>query len=53
VLEALVGKNGSFRGSERVSTPIQLADGDALRVGSVLMIFRVRAYFGSEETQLL
>src|SRR5262249_4205023 len=51
-LEAFVRKNGTFRGSERVSAPIQLADGDALRVGSVLMIFRVRS-FGSEEAQLL
>jgi len=53
VLEALVSKNGTFRGSELVSAPIQLADGDAFRVGSVLMIFRVRASSGSEETQLL
>ena len=53
VLEALVSKNGTFRGSELVSAPIQLADGDAFRVGSVLMIFRLRTSFGSEETQLL
>jgi DNA-binding winged helix-turn-helix (wHTH) protein len=53
VLEAFVSKNGTFRGSEVVSTPIQLADGDAIRVGSVLMTFRVRDSFGSEETQPL
>jgi DNA-binding winged helix-turn-helix (wHTH) protein len=53
VLEAFVSKNGTFRGMERVSTRIQLADGDAIRVGSVLMTFRVRTSFGSEETQLL
>ena len=53
VLEAFVSKNGTFRGIERVSAPIQLADGDAIRVGSVLMTFRLRAFFGSEETQLL
>ena len=53
VLEAFVSRNGTFRGSERVSAPIQLADGDAIRVGAVLMTFRVRASFGSEETQLL
>ena len=53
VLEALASKNGTFRGGELVSAPIQLADGDAIRVGSVLMIFRVRASFGSEETQPL
>jgi len=53
VLEAFVSKNGTFRGMERVSAPIQLADGDAIRVGSVLMTFRLRAFFGSAETQLL
>jgi DNA-binding winged helix-turn-helix (wHTH) protein len=53
VLEALVSKNGTFRGSELVSAPIQLADGDAIRVGSVLMTFRVHAFLGSEETQPL
>jgi DNA-binding winged helix-turn-helix (wHTH) protein len=53
MLEAFVSKNGTFRGSELVSAPIQLADGDAIRVGSVLMTFRVRASFGSEETQPL
>ena len=53
VLEAFVSKNGTFRGMERVDAPIQLTDGDAIRVGSVLMTFRVRASFGSEETQPL
>jgi len=53
VLEAFVSKNGTFRGSERVSAPVQLADGDAIRVGSVLMTFRVRGSLLPEETQLL
>jgi len=53
VLEALVSKNGTFRGGELVSAPIQLADGDAIRVGPVLMVFRVRASVGLEETQPL
>jgi DNA-binding winged helix-turn-helix (wHTH) protein len=53
VLEAFVSKNGTFRGAELVSAPIQLADGDAIRVGSVLMTFRIRAAFGSDETQPL
>ena len=52
VLEAFVSRNGTFRGSERVSAPVQLADGDAIRVGSVLMVFHVRVPFGTE-TQLL
>jgi DNA-binding winged helix-turn-helix (wHTH) protein len=53
LLEAFASKNGTFRGMERVYAPIQLADGDAIRVGSVLMTFRLRAFFASEETQLL
>jgi len=53
ILEALISKNGTFRGGALVSAPIQLADGDAIRVGSVLMTFREHAAFGSEETQPL
>jgi DNA-binding winged helix-turn-helix (wHTH) protein len=53
MLEAFDSKNGTFLGSERVSAPIQLADGDAIRVGSVLMTFHVRTSPASEETQLL
>jgi DNA-binding winged helix-turn-helix (wHTH) protein len=53
VLEGLVSRNGTFRGDELVSAPIQLADGDAIRLGSVLMTFRLRASFGSDETQPL
>ena len=53
VLEALVSKNGTFLGSERVSASVQLADGDAIRVGSVQMTFHVRTSRASEETQLL
>ena len=53
VLEAFVSKNGTFLGSERVSAPIQLADGDAIRVGSVQMTFHVRTSLASEETQPL
>jgi DNA-binding winged helix-turn-helix (wHTH) protein len=53
VLEAFVSKNGTFLGSERVSGPVQLTDGDAIRVGSVQMTFHVRTPRPSEETQLL
>ena len=51
VLEAFVSKNGTFVGSARVSAPVQLTDGDAIRVGSVQLTFHVRP--SSEETQLL
>jgi DNA-binding winged helix-turn-helix (wHTH) protein len=53
LLEAFVSKNGTFLGSERVSAPVQLTDGDAIRVGSVQMTFHVRNSRPSEETQLL
>ena len=53
MLEAFASKNGTFRGSERVSAPIRLADGDAIRVGSVEITFRVRTSPALEETQLL
>jgi DNA-binding winged helix-turn-helix (wHTH) protein len=51
VLEDFGSKNGTFRGSERVSSPIQLADGDAIHVGSLLVTFHVRGP-GSTETQV-
>lgn len=53
VLEAFVSKNGTFLGSERVSGPVQLTDGVAIRVGSVQMVFHVHTCLPSEETQLL
>ena len=53
VLEALVSKNGTFLGTEPVSAPIKLTDGDAVRVGSVLLTFRAAAAAASQETQPL
>jgi pSer/pThr/pTyr-binding forkhead associated (FHA) protein len=43
VLEDFGSKNGTFRGKERVAGPIVLADGDAVRIGSQLLTFRVRS----------
>ena len=51
VLEDFGSKNGTFRGGERVTTPIQLADGDAIYIGSVLITFHARPTPGSTETQ--
>ena len=51
VLEDFGSKNGTFRGSERVTSPVQLADGDSIRIGSLLVTFHVRAPSGSTETQ--
>ena len=50
-LEDFGSKNGSFRGQERVMSPIQLTDGDAIRIGSVLITFHVRPH--STETEVL
>jgi DNA-binding winged helix-turn-helix (wHTH) protein len=52
VLEDFGSKNGTFRGSERVTSPVQLADGDSIRIGSLLVTFHVRAPSGSTETQV-
>jgi DNA-binding winged helix-turn-helix (wHTH) protein len=50
VLEDFGSKNGTFRGSERVSVPIQLADGDAIYIGSLLVTFHVRPGAMSTDT---
>ena len=51
MLEDFNSKNGTFRGSERVSAPIRLADGDAIYIGSLLVTFHVRARLMSTVTQ--
>ena len=50
ILEDFGSKNGTFRGSERVSEPIELADGDAIHIGSLLVTFHVRAGAMSTDT---
>ena len=52
VLEDFGSKNGTFRGGERVTSPVQLADGDSIRFGSLLVTFHVRTPVGSTETQV-
>jgi DNA-binding winged helix-turn-helix (wHTH) protein len=51
VLEDFGSKNGTFRGSQRVSAPMPLADGDAIYIGSLLVTFHVRAGAMSTDTQ--
>jgi len=48
VLEDFGSKNGTFRGSERVTSPVHLADGDAIRIGALLVTFHER---GPESTE--
>ena len=50
VLEDCGSKNGTFRGSDPVNSRVRLVDGDQIRMGSVLVTFRLRAP-GSTETQ--
>jgi DNA-binding winged helix-turn-helix (wHTH) protein len=50
LLEDCGSKNGTFRGAERVSSPVVLADGDTIRVGSVLATFHASAAFQRTET---
>ena len=52
VLEDFDSKNGTFLGSDRVTSPVRLADGDAIRIGSLLLTFRVPGAFGSTETHV-
>ena len=40
VLEDLRSKNGTFLRGERVTAPAPLSDGDEIRMGTVLMVFR-------------
>src|SRR5439155_25014383 len=51
VLEDFGSKNGTFRGSERVSSPIHLADGDAIHIGSLLVTLHMRARLMSTDTE--
>lgn len=50
VLEDLGSKNGTYIGDRRVEGPTTLADGDEIRVGSVVLAFRARPAAGSTET---
>jgi hypothetical protein len=50
VLEDCGSKNGTFRGGERVSSPVALIDGDTIRIGSVVATFRMSATFQRTET---
>jgi len=50
VLEDFGSKNGTYRGADRVTTPIQLADGDEIRIGSQIVTVHLR-HEGSMDTQ--
>jgi DNA-binding winged helix-turn-helix (wHTH) protein len=52
VLEDFGSKNGTFLGGKRVTSPVQLADGDSIRIGALLVTYHVREPSGSTETQV-
>ena len=49
-LEDLGSKNGTFLGEERVTTPRMLSDGDQIRLGPVVITFRIPPPVGSTDT---
>ena len=49
-IEDLGSKNGTYVGADRVATPRQLADGDQIRLGSVVITFRIPQVPGPTET---
>jgi pSer/pThr/pTyr-binding forkhead associated (FHA) protein len=50
VVDDCGSKNGTFRGSERVTASTRLADGDVIRIGSEAITFHVAADFGATDT---
>ena len=49
-LEDLGSKNGTYLGGQRVTAPSVLSDGDQIRLGSVIVTFRIPPAAGSTET---
>ena len=50
-VEDLGSKNGTYVGAQRVTAPRALADGEQIRLGSVVLTFRVPQPPGATETQ--
>jgi DNA-binding winged helix-turn-helix (wHTH) protein len=50
-IDDLGSKNGTYVEEQRVTSPVRLADGNRIRVGSFLLTFRVAASTNSTETQ--
>ena len=49
-VEDLGSKNGTYVGAQRISAPCRLADGDQIRLGSVVVTFRIPPPVGSTES---
>ena len=52
-LEDLGSKNGTYVGGRRITAPAALVDGDQIRLGSVVVTFRVPPPAGSTETDTI
>ena len=50
ILEDLGSKNGTYVGEERVTAPRRLDDGDQIRLGPVVITFRIPPAVGSTDT---
>ena len=51
-LEDLASKNGTFRGPERVERPVDLADGDDVRIGALHVTLHLRRAGSSTDTHV-
>jgi pSer/pThr/pTyr-binding forkhead associated (FHA) protein len=51
MLEDCGNKNGTFCRGERVTSPVQLGDGDTIHIGSLLITFLARCPQQSTEMQ--
>lgn len=49
-VEDLGSKNGTYVGGERVTAPCRLTDGDQIRLGSIVLTFRIPSPAGSTDT---
>jgi DNA-binding winged helix-turn-helix (wHTH) protein len=50
-VEDFGSKNGTYKGNERITSPVPLTHGDAIRIGSLLLTFHARAGSTTTETQ--
>ena len=51
-IDDLGSKNGTFRGQERVTESVTLADGDLVRIGSIALKFHMRQSVVTTDTSL-
>lgn len=49
-IDDLGSKNGTYVGATRVTTPLRLQDGDQIRLGSVVITFRIPRFSVATET---